>query len=85
MALIYNIDKFETVGSDKLVGFLVDSNGSKFIIDKTVAIVAGKTNESYITDAQALAQAEIDAWVIDEDARVAAVGKVWNSDTNTLE
>ena len=85
MALIYNIDKFETEGTDKLVGFLVDSNGSKLVIDKRVAIVEGKTDAAYIKDAQALAQAEIDAWVVSENDRTANVGKVWNPDTEALE
>ena len=85
MALIYNIDKFEVDGTDKLVGFRVDHNSNILIIDKKVAIVEGKTDESYTSDALALAQAEIDAWVIDIDASTKNVGKVWNPDTNTLE
>ena len=85
MALIYNIDKFAVDGTDKLVGFKVDSNGSILIIDKKVPIVEGKTAESYTSDALALAQAEIDAWVVDETARTENVGKVWNPDTSTLE
>tara|TARA_R110002110_G_scaffold412684_1_gene638928 strand:- start:85 stop:342 length:258 start_codon:yes stop_codon:yes gene_type:complete len=85
MALIYTIDKFAVDGTDKLVGFKVDSNGSILIIDKKVPIVEGKTDASYITDAQALAQTEIDAWVVEETAQTANVGKVWNPDTSTLE
>jgi hypothetical protein len=81
MALTYKIKAFETDGSDKLVGFRVDNNGSILIIDKRVAIVEGKTDNQYCQEALALAQPEIDAWVISE----ANIGKIWNPDTNTLE
>ena len=85
MALIYNIDKFTTDGTDKLVGFRVDFNGSILIIDKKVPIVEGKTANAYTSDAMALAKAEIDAWVEGETETTENVGKVWNPDTSTLE
>ena len=84
MALIYKIDKFTTDGTDKLVGFRVDNNGSILIIDKKVPIVEGKTAESYTSDALVLAQAEIDAWVETETETNENVGKVWNPETNSL-
>ena len=87
MALTYTIDKFEDAADDngvtkKLVGFRIkDEQERTFIIDKWLTIVADKTDESYITDAQAAGQAEIDAWV----ASFVNVGKTWNPDTNKME
>ena len=87
MALTYKIDKFEDAADEnnvtkKLVGFRIkDEQERTFVIDKWITIVADKTDESYITDAQAAGQVEIDAWV----ASFANVGKTWNPDTSTME
>jgi hypothetical protein len=76
----YEVKTFETEGDNKRVGFMVDKNGKKLAIDKLVPIADGKTDESYVQDALAAAQAEIDAWSAD----VAVVGKKWNPDTNSF-
>ena len=77
----YEVKTFETEGSNKRVGFMVDNNGKKFAIDRLVEIVEGKTDESYVQDALAAAQSEIDSWAAD----VAVVGRKWNPDTNSFE
>ena len=74
------IKTYQTEGDSKRVGFMVDSNDKKFAIDKLVDIVEGKTDESYVQDALALAQPEIDAWVAD----ISIVGKTWNPETNSF-
>jgi len=76
----YEVKTFETEGDNKRVGFLVDNNGKLFAVDKLIAIVDGKTDESYVQDALAAAQSEIDAWAAD----AAVVGKKWNPDTNSF-
>ena len=76
----YEVKTFETEGDNKRVGFMVDKNGKKLAIDKLVPIADGKTDESYVQDALASAQAEIDAWAAD----IAVVGKKWNPDTNSF-
>ena len=76
----YEIKTFETEGSNKRVGFMVDNNGKKFAIDKLVDIVEGKADEAYVQDALALAQSEIDAWVAD----TSIVGKAWDLETNSF-
>ena len=87
MALTYKIDKFtdavdENNVTKKLVGFRIkDEQERTFVIDKWITLVAGKTDESYITEAQAEGQAEIDAWV----ESFVNVGKTWNPDTSTME
>ena len=77
----YEVKTFETEGSNKRVGFMVDNDGKKLAIDRLVEIVEGKTDESYVQDALAAAQSEIDSWAAD----VAVVGKKWNPDTNSFE
>jgi len=78
----YQIKNFETVGDNKLVGFMVkNDNGKAFAIDKEVAISEGKTDEQYIQEALAAAQAEIDEW----NASASVVGRKWNPDTNSFE
>ena len=76
----YEVKTFETEGDNKRVGFLIDNNGKMFAVDKLIAIVDGKTDESYVQDALAAAQSEIDAWAAD----AAVVGKKWNPDTNSF-
>jgi len=76
----YEVKTFETEGDNKRVGFLVDNNGKMLAIDKLIAIVDGKTDESYVQDALAAAQSEIDSWAAD----AAVVGKKWNPDTNSF-
>ena len=77
----YEVKTFETEGSNKRVGFMVDNNGKKFAIDRLVEIVEGKTDESYVQDALAAAQSEIDSWAAD----ASVVGRKWNPDTNSFE
>lgn len=77
----YEVKTFETEGSNKRVGFMVDSNGKKLVIDRLVEIVEGKTDESYVQDALAAAQSEIDSWAAD----ASVVGRKWNPDTNSFE
>jgi len=77
----YEVKTFETEGSNKRVGFMVDNNGKKLAIDRLVEIVEGKTDESYVQDALAAAQSEIDAWAAD----ASVVGRKWNPDTNSFE
>lgn len=77
----YQIKNFENVDSDKLVGFYVKDDGKTLAIDKRVPLSAGKSDEQYVQDALALAQAEIDAWV----ASRAVVGRKWNPQTNSFE
>lgn len=76
----YEVKTFETEGDNKRVGFMVDANGNKLAIDKLVPIADGKTDESYVQDALAAAQPEIDSWAAD----AAVVGKKWNPDTNSF-
>ena len=76
----YEVKTFETEGDNKRVGFLVDNNGKMLAIDKLITIVDGKTDESYVQDALAAAQSEINAWAAD----AAVVGKKWNPDTNSF-
>ena len=77
----YEVKTFETEGSNKRVGFMVDNNGKKLAIDRLVEIVEGKTDESYVQDALAAAQSEIDSWAAD----ASVVGRKWNPDTNSFE
>lgn len=77
----YEVKTFETEGSNKRVGFMVDNNGKKFAIDRLIEIVEGKTDESYVQDALAAAQSEIDAWAAD----ASVVGRKWNPETNSFE
>lgn len=77
----YEVKTFETEGSNKRVGFMVNNNGKKLAIDKLVEIVEGKTDESYVQDALTAAQSEIDSWAAD----TAVVGRKWNPETNSFE
>ena len=77
----YEVKTFETEGSNKRVGFMVDNDGKKLAIDRLVEIVEGKSDESYVQDALAAAQSEIDSWAAD----VSVVGRKWNPDTNSFE
>lgn len=76
----YEVKTFETDGANKRVGFTVTKNDNIFVIDKLVAIVDGKTDESYVQDALSAAQSEIDAWAAD----IAVVGKKWDPATNSF-
>ena len=78
----YQIKDFRTEDNKKYVGFMIkDENGNQFAIDKKVDIVDGKTDEKYVEEAMALAQSEIDEWVVSR----AVVGKNWNPDTKKFE
>ena len=76
----YEVKTFETEGSNKRVGFMVDNDGKMFAVDKLVPIADGKTDESYVQDALTAAQSEIDSWAADS----AVIGKKWNPDTNSF-
>ncbi len=77
----YQIKNFENDGDQKLVGFMVINEGKRFAIDKRVAIADGKTDEQYVQEALALAQAELDEWA----ANQSVVGRKWNAQTNSFE
>ena len=76
----YEVKTFETDGSNKRVGFMIDDNDKVFAIDKLVPIADGKTDEAYVQDALTAAQSEIDSWAADS----AVIGKKWNPDTNSF-
>jgi hypothetical protein len=76
------IKDFKTDGDNKFVGFnITDDAGSRFVIDKRVALAEGKTDEEYVTEALAASQAEIDDW----QASFALVGKEWDAETNSFK
>ena len=77
----YQIKNFENDGDQKFVGFMVVNEGKRLAIDKRVALADGKTDEQYVQEALALAQAEIDEWA----ANQAVVGRKWNAETNSFE
>jgi hypothetical protein len=77
----YQIKNFQTDNAEKLVGFLVRNADKTFAIDKRVPLSDGKTDEQYVQEALALAQAEIDEWV----ASQSIVGRKWNPQTNSFE
>ena len=76
------IKNFENQDGKKLVGFLItDDNSQKFVIDKLLPLVEGKSNEEYVQEAFALCQDEINEW----RQSTALVGKSWNIETGSLE
>lgn len=76
------IKNFENQNDQKFVGFFItDDNDNKFVIDKYLPLVSGKSNEDYIKDALALCQTEINEW----QESFALVGKTWNPQTNSFE
>ena len=77
----YQIKNFQTDGDQKIVGFLGCNADKSFAIDKREPLVQGKTDEQYVQEALALAQAEIDEWV----ASQSIVGRKWNPQTNSFE
>ena len=70
----YIIQKLEIEGDNKLVGFDIDNEGNRLFIDKRVALVEGKADEEYITEALALAKPEIDEWI----ASFTHIGQEWD-------
>jgi len=70
----YVIQKLEIEGDNKLVGFEVEHEDNRLFIDKRVALVEGKADEVYITEALALAKPEIDEWV----ASFENIGREWD-------
>lgn len=76
----YEIKTFETEGTNKRVGFMIDNRGKKLAIDRLVAIVDGKSDEAYVQEALEAAQSEIDTWVAD----TSIIGKKWNPSTNSF-
>lgn len=77
----YQIKDFETLDGEKLVGFFVKHNGKTLAIDKRVPVASGKTDEQYVQEALALAQAEIDDWA----AAASVVGRKFNPATGSFE
>lgn len=78
----YEIKNFENQEGQKFVGlWVIDDNGARLAIDKTIPLVNGKSNESYVSDAIALCQDEIAEW----QASSALVGRTWNPETNSFE
>ncbi|HSG62966.1 MAG TPA: hypothetical protein VLA24_16195 [Pseudomonadales bacterium] len=75
------IKNFANDGDQKWIGFMVNNEGKRFAIDKRVPLVDGKTDEQYVQDALALAQAEIDEWA----SSSSVVGRKWNPETNSFE
>ena len=76
------IKDFKTDGDNKLVGFdITDDTGNKFVIDKQVPLVEGKTNEQYVSEAMTASQAQIDEW----QESFALVGKEWDAETNSFK
>lgn len=75
------IKNFTNDGDQKWVGFMVTNEGKRFAIDKRVALADGKTDEQYVQEALALAQAEIDEWA----ANQSVVGRKWNPQTSSFE
>jgi hypothetical protein len=78
----YEIKNFDEVDANKIIGFWVtDINGRKLAIDKTIPVVAGKTQEQYTQEAFALCKDEIEEWA----NSMAIIGRVWNPETNSFE
>lgn len=76
------IKNFETQNDQKFIGFFItDDNDNKFVIDKYLPLVNGKSNEDYIKDALALCQNEINQW----QESTSLIGKNWNPETNSFE
>lgn len=75
------IKNFANDSDQKWVGFMVNNEGKRFAIDKRVPLVDGKTDEQYVQEALALAQAEIDEWA----SSSSIVGCKWNPETNSFE
>jgi hypothetical protein len=78
----YEIKNFENRDSQKMVGFFViDEKNRRFVIDKFLPLVDGKTNEQYVQEALALCQDEITEW----QNSVSMIGLNWNPETNSFE
>lgn len=81
MSITYTVDKYYDDGSDKVVGLLcTHTSGEVFIVDKQIAIVDGTTDESYVQQAYAAAETEINAWA----AQFNVKGKTFDPSDNSL-
>lgn len=81
MSVTYTVDKYYDDGSNKVVGLMcTHTSGEVFIVDKQVAIVDGTTDESYVQQAYAAAQTEIDSWATQFNVK----GKTFNPSDNSL-
>ena len=70
------------VDNKKRVAFTITSdNEQKYLIDKSVTISSGKSNDDYIKEAYDLAKPEIDNWLSNIDS----VGKTYNPSTGKVE
>ena len=70
------------VDNKKRVAFTITSdNEQKYLIDKSVTISSGKTNDDYIKEAYDLAKPEIDNWLSNIDS----IGKTYNPSTGKVE
>ena len=70
------------VDDKKRVAFTITSDNEQiYLIDKSVTISSGKTNNDYIKEAYDLAKPEIDDWLSDIDS----VGKIYNPLTGKVE
>ena len=70
------------VDNKKRVAFTITSDNEQiYLIDKSVTISSGKTNNDYIKEAYDLAKPEIDDWLSDIDS----VGKIYNPLTGKVE
>ena len=70
------------VDNKKRVAFTITSdNQQKYLIDKSVTLSSGKSNDDYIKEAYDLAKPEIDNWMSNIDS----VGKTYNPSTGKVE
>ena len=70
------------VNNKKRVAFTITSdNQQKYLIDKSVTLSSGKSNDDYIKEAYDLAKPEIDNWLSNIDS----VGKTYNPSTGKVE
>ena len=70
------------VDNKKRVAFTITSdNEQKYLIDKSVTLSSGKSNDDYIKEAYDLAKPEIDNWMSNIDS----VGKTYNPSTGKVE
>lgn len=91
----YTIKNFRNEGNNKYVGFYVEYDNNTFAIDKVIALVDGKTDEQYISEAYVMAQPEIDEWIVslssivekpveEEEVVEQYLDKEWNPNDNSF-
>ena len=79
----YELEEGEGKVDTKRVSFEVRDTEKKrlLLIDKSLPIGSGKTDDSYCSDAQALMTDQIAEW----QAEIATQGKMFNPDSGKLE